>query len=116
MSVHSGAQSSTGPNTSTIGAANQIDCFVEYFYENICALKGYDDVFDLALHNSKLPNGHKLAPKFVDIEMPVQLVLDNKTVFVSSNQNHFPMWDNKYDYLFAQEITPPPPKRNNEIV
>lgn len=114
MSVQSGAQSTTKPSLSTIGASNQIDCFVEYFYENICALKGYDDAFDLALHN-KLPGGHKLAPKFVDIQMPVQPIFQNRTVFVLSNQNHFPLWDNKYAYLFAQEITPPPPKRNNQV-
>jgi|GEM_PF-6995096 len=111
LSVQSGAQTSRKSVGKTIGASNQIDCFFEYFYEDICAFDSYNDAHDLALHN-KLPIGHKLAPKFVDIQMPVQPVFTStKTFFVVSRQNHFPLWDNKYAYLYAQDITPPPPKR-----
>ncbi|WP_447642036.1 MULTISPECIES: hypothetical protein [Chitinophagaceae] len=109
LSVQSGAQSTVASTVRTIGASNQIDCFFEYFYEDICALKGYDDAFDTALHN-KSSNSHKFAPKLVDIQMPEMRLVAVRTSFVQPKQNHFPIWDNKYAYLFAQEITPPPPK------
>lgn len=114
ISVQSGAQSTKLGNNASIGAFNQIDCFVEFFCENICAIKDYNDAFDLSLHN-KLPSGHKLAPKFMDIQMPVFRNFDNKTFVVLYSQNHYPLWDNKYDYLFEQEITPPPPKTFNIV-
>ncbi len=97
----------------TIGASNQIDCFFEYFFENICLLKGYNDANDLGLHN-KSSNTYKNAPNNLrDMQMPVkQRIVEIKPLFVASRQNHFPLWENKYDYLFAQEITPPPPKEN----
>ncbi len=112
LSVHSGAQMTMAHSLSTIGASNQIDCFLEYFYEDICNLQGYNDVFDTGLHN-KSAGSHKFVPKLLDIQMPMQrMVVVSKTNFRISKQNHFPLWDNKYDYLFALEITPPPPKRN----
>lgn len=111
LSVHSGAQATIKPGSMAIGANNQIDCFFEYFFENICSIK-YDDANDLDLHN-KSQNGHKSLPKLIDIQMPVQrLVTIQKASFNTTAQNHFPIWNGRYEYLYAREITPPPPKHS----
>lgn len=112
LSVHGGDWSHMPVNRThfSIGAVNQVDCLVEFIYEDICHLKGYDDAYDMALHN-KVPGGHKLSPKFMDFQMPAQpnfAVV--KATFNQTGENHFPKWENKYEYLFSQEITPPPPK------
>lgn len=112
LSVHSGAQAIMGATVVTIGASNQIDCFFEYFYEDICHLQGYDDAFDQDLNNNKSTSSYKSIFKSLDFPMPIQYTAISKTNFTTAKQNHFPLWDNKYDYLFAQEITPPPPKRS----
>lgn len=110
LSVHSKPQLAMKPSVHTIGATNQIDCFLEFFYENICSIKGYDDPFDTGLAN-KAPNAYKYTLKINSISMPeCRCQIAKNPTFLVTKQNHFPAWDNKYDYLFAQEIVPPPPK------
>lgn len=111
MSVHGGdfGRNYMLQDVKSIGSYNQIDCFGEYMCEVVLELDIKYLFPDNELHNHG--KGHIAIFKSIDIKQPTLPFR-----IVAPHENYIPVVHYMplritYDYLFSQEITPPPPKR-----
>ncbi|QES89009.1 hypothetical protein [Rhizosphaericola mali] len=112
MSVHGGERGRGIPkrNLQSIGSFNQIDSFWEFVYENVHHSDSYNDANDEGLHNHAKSH-HSLSPKFVEYTLPELKIQGLKPIVFLYKNTQYTIWKNGYNYLYIQNIVPPPPQK-----